>query len=312
MENQSSESKILTIATRASALARWQAEYVQHLLEAAHPNLRCEILICKTLADQHPNTPIQDFWTKGVFVKELEAALLSGKADIAVHSCKDLQARLPEGLVLEAFCPRAPVEDVLWTSTGLSLDQLPHSAHVGSSSPRRAMQILALRPDLKISPIRGIVQTRIEKVKSGEYDATILARAGLERLGIDIPKAGLLTLDQILPAAGQGAIAIECREADASVLEILDKINDQTTTQCVSLERQVVRELGAHCQAPLAVYAQLDQANQISLHVRAQNQSGDIISCKGTFEATGRNSGLESILKDLAAKGINAQTLGAA
>lgn len=299
----------LTIATRSSSLALWQAREAARQLSTEHPGLATSLLECKTLADRFPNTPVQAFGAKGVFVKELESALLSGQADLAVHSAKDLQAVMPDGLTLAAYLPRAAAEDVLWSTAKWQISQLPTGAVIGSSSPRRTMQLKYLRPDLTIQPIRGLVPTRIQKVERGQYDATILARAGLDRLAINASGQCQLSLAHMLPAAGQGAIAIQCRTDDRETRRRLAKINHSTTQICVDVERWIVRALGAHCQAPLAVYTRVDRPHLV-VWIRAKLGTNQLFDHQFKLNPKQLESELNNIIAQLAKRGLNADSFG--
>ncbi len=244
----------VTIATRESKLALWQAYFVRDQLQQAHPGLNVELLGMTTKGDRWLNAPLSEVGGKGLFVKELEVAMLEGRADIAVHSVKDLPAQMPEGFSLPVLAFRAGVEDVLVSPKG-DLAALPEGAKVGSSSLRRRTQLLAIRPDLQIEPVRGNVGTRLSKLDSGEYDAIVLAAAGLKRLQIERDDLHTLGIDTCLPAPGQGALGIECREG-ASVMALLEPLQDPAVARCVSAERGISAGLGADCSLPVAAYAQ--------------------------------------------------------
>lgn len=243
----------IRIATRQSKLALWQAHFVRDQLIAAHPGLNVELLGMTTQGDRWLDAPLSEVGGKGLFVKELELALLQGRADIAVHSVKDLPAKMPAGLILPVVAFRASVEDVLLSSVG-DLEALPQGARVGSSSLRRKSQLLALRPDLEVVPVRGNVGTRLDKLDSGDYDAIVLAAAGLERLQLVRDDAYVLSVDQCLPAPGQGALGIECCEDDP-VQELLAPLHDLAVAQCVLAERGISAGLGADCSFPVAALA---------------------------------------------------------
>lgn len=244
----------ITIATRESQLALWQAHFVRDQLQQAHPGLNVELLGMTTKGDRWLNAPLAEVGGKGLFVKELELAMLEGRADIAVHSVKDLPAQMPEGFSLPVLAFRADVEDVLVSPKG-DLSALPVGAKVGSSSLRRRTQLLAARPDLQVEPIRGNVGTRLSKLDAGEYDAIVLAAAGLKRLQIERADLHVLSIDACLPAPGQGALGIECREDDA-VLALLEPLRDVSVARCVTAERGISAGLGADCSLPVAAFAQ--------------------------------------------------------
>ena len=247
----------LTIGTRTSALALWQTNYVIDALQAAWPGLLCEITPFVTQGDktQASGKPLPSIGGKGVFTLELEAALRSGGIDLAVHSLKDLPVEDAPGLMIGAISSRADVRDVLVARNHWTLATLPPGAVVGTSSTRRAAQLLLARPDLTIKSIRGNVGTRIAKVQQGDYDATVLAAAGLERLGLVDAITEWLTLDVMLPAPGQGALAVQCRADDPVIRELLAVIDHAATRAAVSAERQFLHELGGGCSAPVAAYA---------------------------------------------------------
>ena len=244
------------IATRESALALWQAHHIRDELEAAHPGLEVEIVGLTTQGDKWLNAPLSEVGGKGLFIKELEVAMQEGRADIAVHSMKDLPAELPDGFALPVIAYRAPVTDAL-VGVADGLDGLPEGARVGSSSLRRKAQLLSHRPDLEIAPVRGNVGTRLQKLDDGEYDALVLASAGLLRLGLDRTDVSELPIDASLPAPGQGALGIEC-VAGWHGLDLLTPLRDDAVARCVRAERGVSLGLGADCSLPVAAYARVD------------------------------------------------------
>lgn len=254
----------LIIATRESPLALWQTHWVKKQLEACHPGLIVELLGLTTQADKMLDTPLKDIGGKGLFVKELEDALLNGKADIAVHSMKDVPMELPVGLCLPVMCEREDPFDVLVSSEFSTIDSLPNSARVGTSSLRRQSQLQALRPDLIMMGLRGNVGTRLQKLDKGEYTAIVLAAAGLKRLGLSNRISCYLTAEQSLPAAGQGVLGIECREQDEAIQKLIAPLNHRVTQQCVTAERAMCRRLGGGCHAPIAAYAEMEN-DQIML-----------------------------------------------
>jgi hydroxymethylbilane synthase len=245
------------VGTRGSALARVQTEHVVGLLRAAWPDLECELRPIVTQGDrtQASGEPLPEIGGKGLFTAELEAALRDGEIDLAVHSLKDLPTEDPPGIALGAVCEREDVRDCLVARDGLTLAALPSGAVVGTSSLRRAAQLRALRPDLEVRSIRGNVDTRIRKVHEGEFDAVVLAAAGIRRLGVE----DVVTeyLDDMLPAPGQGALAVQCRADDADVLELLAAIDDAPARAATSAERAFLRALGAGCTAPVAAHARV-------------------------------------------------------
>lgn len=245
----------LTFATRPSALARWQTKRVIQLLRAAHPGLQCNEYVITTTGDRVLDLPLPEIGGKGVFTSELEEALLSGKVDVAVHSLKDLPVEDTPGLVVAALPEREAAHDVLVSSAGQPLSGLQEGARVGTCSLRRTAQLLARRPDLTILPLRGNVDTRVQKVLNGEYDAIVLAQAGLIRLGLQAHISEVFSLELMLPAPGQGALAVQCRADDAETLELLVAIHDQITAAAVNAERAFLSGLGGGCSLPVAAFA---------------------------------------------------------
>ncbi|MEC5319185.1 hydroxymethylbilane synthase [Brenneria populi subsp. brevivirga] len=249
---------IIRIATRQSPLALWQAQYVQQLLNDFHPELQVELVPMTTRGDIILDTPLAKVGGKGLFVKELELALLEGRADIAVHSMKDVPAEFPEGLGLETICQRDDPRDAFVSNHYASLDRLPAGSRVGTSSLRRQCQLRARRPDLVIRDLRGNVGTRLAKLDSGEYDAIILAAAGLKRLKLDHRIRAPLSPEVSLPAVGQGAIGIECRLDDERIRRWLSPLNHADTAARVRAERAMNLRLEGGCQVPIGSYAELD------------------------------------------------------
>ncbi|WP_130472866.1 hydroxymethylbilane synthase [Candidatus Magnetaquicoccus inordinatus] len=248
----------IKIGTRGSALALWQAEWVRSLLLANHPELLVELVIIKTQGDKILDVPLAKVGGKGLFVKELEEALLAKEIDLAVHSMKDMPALLPQGLALTAILEREDPRDVLLSSRYTSLHALPQQATVGSSSLRRQSQLLHLRPDLQIVSLRGNVNTRINKLINEPFDAIVLAAAGVKRLQLTQYVVEYLDPQQIIPANGQGAIGIESREDDQRLLALLAPLNHQPTWLCVRAERAFLATLEGGCQVPIAGHATLN------------------------------------------------------
>ena len=248
----------LRIATRKSPLALWQAEHIKARLIALHPQLEVELVTFTTQGDKILDTPLAKIGGKGLFVKELEAAMLDGRADIAVHSMKDVPMEFPEGLELGVICERENPLDAFVSNQFTSLDELPQGAIVGTSSLRRQCQIQQLRPDLEIRSLRGNVQTRLSKLDAGEYDAIILAAAGLLRMEMDERIASFLPTEQSLPAGGQGALGIEWRIGNDAINDLIRPLYDDTTASCVLAERALNRRLQGGCQVPIACYAERD------------------------------------------------------
>jgi hydroxymethylbilane synthase len=246
--------KLLRIATRQSALALWQAEHVAARLRAAHADLQVELVPMTTRGDQILDQPLSAIGGKGLFLKELEVAMLEGRADIAVHSLKDVPMELEPGFVLGAVLERADAADAFVSSRYRGIAELPQGARVGTSSLRRQAQLRALRPDIVLSDLRGNVGTRLSKLDAGQYDAIILACAGLERLGLSARIASRLDPPQWIPAVAQGAIAIEYRANDRATLQWLLPLNDVDTARCTGAERAMNRRLHGNCSVPIAGY----------------------------------------------------------
>jgi hydroxymethylbilane synthase len=264
--------KTLTIATRRSRLALWQAEHVKQRLEAAHPGLDVRLLPLSTRGDELLDARLDEAGGKGLFVKELENAMADGRADIAVHSMKDVPADLPPGFVLAAISAREDPRDAFVSARYADFGALPAGASVGTSSLRREAQIAARYPALKVKLLRGNVDTRLAKLARGEYDAIVLAVAGLARLGLESHIRGRISADELLPAPGQGALGIECLAARADLLSLLKSLEDGASAACVRAERTVSRALGGSCTIPLAAYA---EARGPTLRLRALVASPD-------------------------------------
>ncbi|WP_345827493.1 hydroxymethylbilane synthase [Pantoea sp. BRR-3P] len=250
--------KIFRIATRQSPLALWQAQYVQQRLMAAHPGLQVELLPMVTKGDVILDTPLAKVGGKGLFVKELELAMLDGRADLAVHSMKDVPVDFPQGLGLVTICEREDPRDAFVSNHYNSVDELPHGAVVGTSSLRRQCQLSARRPDLVIRSLRGNVGTRLGKLDAGEYDAIILAAAGLKRLGLEDRIRQAMPAEISLPAVGQGAVGIECRIDDEQLITLLQALNHDETSVCVRAERAMNTRLEGGCQVPIGSFAVLE------------------------------------------------------
>ena len=246
----------LRIATRKSALALWQAEFVKAELEAAHPGLTVELLPMSSRGDKILDVPLAKVGGKGLFVKELEHALINNEADIAVHSMKDVPMEFPEGLGLAVICEREDPRDAFVSNTYSNFSELPKGAIVGTSSLRRQCQLMAARPDLEIRFLRGNVNTRLAKLDAGEYDAIILAAAGLMRLEMSERIKERLAPELCLPAGGQGAVGIECRLDDQATMDLLTPLAHQATTERVNAERAMNQRLEGGCQVPIACYAE--------------------------------------------------------
>jgi hydroxymethylbilane synthase len=246
--------RTLRIGSRSSRLALWQAGWVRDRLQSAGHTTRIEVI--RTSGDQHLDRPLASFGGKGIFVKEIEEALLAGSIDLAVHSLKDLPTSQPEGLRILCVPEREDPRDILLARDGAGLDALRAGAVVGTGSPRRVCQIRALRPDLAVRDLRGNVDTRIRKLESGDYDGIVLALAGVRRLG-SAARGEVLDLDRMIPAVGQGAMAVEGRAGDDGLAGILATLHHAESAAAVSAERAVLRALGGGCQAPIAAVAEI-------------------------------------------------------
>lgn len=251
----------IRIATRSSKLALWQAEHIKSLLNAACPDIPVEIIHITTQGDQNQTDALRQFGGTGVFTREVQNSVLAEETDIAVHSLKDLPTESAEGLTLAGVPDRAPRFDAILLPNAkamASLDELPHGARIGTGSPRRQAQLLHIRPDLDMQEIRGNVDTRIRKLDDGDFDAIVLAEAGLRRLGLQDRISMLLSAPSMLPAIGQGAIGIECRTDDHRVREALTLITNAEVLACVTAERSLLRALRAGCHAPLGALTTLE------------------------------------------------------
>ncbi|WP_394213090.1 hydroxymethylbilane synthase [Enterovibrio calviensis] len=266
----------LRIATRKSPLALWQAEYVKAALENTHPGLVVELVPMVTKGDIILDTPLAKVGGKGLFVKELEQAMLEGRADIAVHSMKDVPVEFPEGLGLVTICERGDPRDAFVSNTYSSISDLPQGAIVGTSSLRRQCQLREMRPDLVVNDLRGNVGTRLGKLDNGEYDAIILAAAGLKRLGLHDRIRNEIEPEEILPAVGQGAVGIECRLDDERVRALLEPLADANTTYRVLCERAMNNRLQGGCQVPIGSYSEI-QGDQIYLRALVGEPDGSEI-----------------------------------
>ena len=269
--------EILRIATRSSPLAVWQAEYVQKRLEALHPGLSVELVRIKTQGDKILDTPLAKIGGKGLFVKELEEAMMDGRADIAVHSMKDVPMELPEGMALPVICEREDPRDAFVSNHHDALMSLPEGARLGTSSLRRQAQVLANRPDLKVSSLRGNVQTRLGKLDDGQFDAIILASAGLKRLEMHERIRYDMPPKESLPAVGQGAVGIECRADDERTAHLLAPLSDPLTWDRVTAERAMNRRLEGGCQVPIAGFALLEEDGRLWLRGLVASEDGKTV-----------------------------------
>ena len=273
----SMHSKIVRIATRKSPLALWQANHVRTILMQYWPALQIELLPMVTSGDKFLKDRLLTIGGKGLFVKELEDALLDKRADIAVHSMKDVPSTFPTGLSLSAICKRDNPFDALVSQLHSGLNALPTGAIIGTTSLRRQSQLLALRPDLNIMPLRGNIQTRLTKMESGEFDAIILAVAGLERMGLQDRITETISDVIMLPACGQGALGIECRTDDDAMQQLIAPLNDTLTALCVHSERHVNGLLGGNCHVPVAIYCMPLQHSDILLRAKVASSDGRTI-----------------------------------
>lgn len=256
---------VLRLGTRTTPLAWWQAEYVAARLNAAWPDLRVDLVPFVTEGDRRLAQPLPEIGGKGVFTAELEAALYEGRIDLAVHSLKDLPVVQPEGLTLGAVTEREDVRDAWVCASGQPILDAPHGLIVGTSSQRRAAQLLALRPDFEVRSIRGSVETRLRKVRDGLYGATLLALAGLRRLSLDAEVTTALAPEVMLPAPGQAALAVQCRAGDADVLPLVSALDHAATRAATTAERAFLLALGGGCSAPIAGYATVERG---TVHLR--------------------------------------------
>jgi hydroxymethylbilane synthase len=299
----------LIFATRPSALARWQTQWVMSALQAVHPGLICEEKVITTQGDKILDKPLPEIGGKGLFTQELETALLSGAVHCAVHSLKDLPVENPAGLTLGCLPARAEVRDALISGKGWALATLPAGAVVGTSSLRRGAQILAARPDVTIQSLRGNVDTRLRKALEGQYDAILLAGAGLTRLGLDQHVTEWLSLEVMLPAPGQGALAVQCRVDDPATLSLLAALEDAPTRKAVTAERQFLLGLGGGCSVPVAAYAEVNshQSSVNSEQLSVIRLTGLVIAPDGktVVKVSGEGQNAKQLGKKLAQQAIS-------
>lgn len=267
----------LTAGTRGSSLALWQTNHVISALERAWPGLSCHVKRFKTKGDKTLEVPLPQMGGKGLFTAELEHALREGDIDFAVHSLKDLPTDPSPGLTLGAVTNRTNAQDVLVAHEQWTLETLPTGATVGTSSLRRAAQLHHVRPDLDVQPIRGNVDTRVRKVQDGAYDAAVMAAAGLERLGLTDHIAEYLSLDVMLPAAGQGALAVQCRAGDTQVLALLAAIDNEADRMATRAERTFLSALGGGCSTPIAAYARVGDDAMIEMNALIVSLDGQMV-----------------------------------
>ena len=282
----------LRIATRKSPLALWQAEHVRQRLQVLHPGLEVELVTMSTQGDRVLDSPLAKIGGKGLFVKELEIGMLEGRADIAVHSMKDVPAELPDQLEIGAILLREDPRDAFVSNTIAGIEALPQGACVGTSSLRRQCQLRAVRPDLEILDLRGNVNTRLGKLDNGDYDAIVLACAGLKRLGMEERITAALAPEAMLPAIAQGVIGIECRSNDKRIHDLIVALNDPFTALRTAAERAMNARLAGGCQAPVAGYSELDD---------------DILHLRGLV---GRPDGSDLVYGDISGPAGDAASLG--
>ena len=288
------------VATRPSLLAYTQTQQTVELLKAQHPDCEFEIVKISTHGDAVTDKPLTAFGGTGVFVKELENAILEGRADFAIHSLKDVPSIQPEGLVLAAFPTREDPRDVLLIKNGLSIDELNENCTIGTGSPRRIVQIAELKPRATFTDLRGNIDTRLKKLEEGQYDAIVLAAAGLRRLGKEIDAKAFLPVDRCVPAIGQGAIAIECRKDDDETIALLRTINNKDTETAILAERAFMKTVGGGCKFPLGAYATI-QNETVQLAVMLGNHHTQQII---RFSDQADVSGAEKLGQKLAEKTI--------
>jgi len=277
--------RTLKIATRKSPLALWQANHVREQLRSFWPNLNIELLPMSTSGDKFSKEKLLELGGKGLFIKELEEAILDKRAHLAVHSMKDVPADFPKGLELSTICKRGNPFDALISNQHILLKDLPEGATIGTSSLRRQSQILAFRPDLKIKFLRGNINTRLQKLFDKEYDAIILAAAGLERMNMEYVITEILSEQLILPACGQGALGIECRSEDEKVKQLLNPLSDPLSHLCVEAERRVNARLGGNCHVPVAVFSKTLAKDKIIIQAKVCSDDG-----KNVISATQQGS----------------------
>lgn len=299
----------LIIGTRKSALALWQSGFVKGALESAFPGLVVELLHIVTTGDktQESNVPMPAIGGKGLFTAELEDALIRNEIDLAVHSLKDLPTVLAPEFTVGAIPPRGPVADVLVSRSGQKLEELPAGAVIGTSSLRRSAQLLSIRPDLKTIHIRGNVDTRLRKLRAdgGEFDAILLAEAGLQRLGLGREITQVLTDEQMLPAPGQGALGIECRAQDSELRAMLKRLHDDKTASEVAAERAFLRELNAGCNTPVAARAVFGASGRLVFHGRCLSQDATmVLEVRGEDTAAGAEELGIRMAQDVVARGF--------
>jgi hydroxymethylbilane synthase len=292
----------IRIGTRGSALALWQAEHVKSRLEALGHSVTLVPIV--TAGDRLLDRPLELIGGKGAFLKEIEEALLAGEVDLAVHSLKDVPTSLPPGLTLVAFLERADARDVLVSARGERLDDLPAGAVIGTTSLRRRAQLLARRPDLAVADLRGNVDTRLRRLREGRFDAIVLALAGLTRLGRAAEASEILDAEVLLPAPGQGVIALECRAQDFGLAEAVAPLDHAPTARCAAAERAFLHALGGGCNVPLGAHAQID-GTRVRLQALVARADGSVVLRGAGEHADAAELGL-SVAQELLARGAAA------
>ena len=295
----------IRIGTRGSRLALRQTEIVAQALRAAAPGIELDITVIKTEGDRRQDVSLEEVGGQGVFVNDIEQALLRGEIDIAVHSLKDMPAITPASLAIGAVLERGDARDALVSKGDLKLADLPPRARVGTDSRRRSVQIMALRPDLRLESIRGNVDSRVRKAESGEYDAVVLAAAGLDRLGLLHKAAEIFDVETVLPAVGQAVLAIECRAGDTATLALLSKVDHADTRAAITAERACLKRLGAGCRLPVGAFAEVEPY-QVRLRGVLGTEQGRILrgEVRGSVSAAERLG--ETLAAELMAAGVSA------
>lgn len=306
-----SPTQTLRLGARASLLSRMQSQWVADALEKAHPNLTVELVLIKTTGDRITDRPLHEAGGKGLFTKELEQALLAGEVDMAVHSYKDVPVTMPlveqANLIIAAVPPREDPRDVLVAANAKRIADLPQGAKVGTGSLRRRCQILSLRPDLNVELIRGNIDTRLRKQRDRQYDAILLAFAGLRRSALfDGNDMTPLEPEEILPAAGQGALALQCRRDDPHTRQLLTALHDQATATCVDLERALVQALNGDCHSPIAALATLDDQKQLTFKAAVGKHGGTPPVLRAAATGERAETVLKSVLTQLEKQNVRA------
>jgi hydroxymethylbilane synthase len=302
----------IRLGTRGSLLAKTQSQLIASELEKRHKGLAVELVIIKTTADQILDKPLTEFGGKGLFTKELEQALLANDVDFAVHSFKDVPVTQPlveqNDLIIAAVPEREDPRDVLISLKAKSIAELPPEARVGTSSPRRRCQLLELRPDLKVDVLRGNIDTRLRKLRDGEYDAILLAAAGLRRTGLFLEEdMVMLQPEQFLSAPGQGALALQCRRSDERTRELLEALDNPDTERCVTAERVIVQALGGDCHSPIAALAECVEGDMLlRAAVGARNGNPPVIRASAQCPADRSDLAVQEVLKSLQEQNVSA------